>query len=75
MPSEVKQKIMEKLNRAQKCSILGHQNLESRGARPPPPGSASEMNNSSLKMKTDNDYCVPKKVPLIYDRKAVINEI
>ena len=34
------------------------------------------MNNSSLKMKTDNDYCVPKKkVRLIYDKKAVINEI
>ena len=34
-------KIMEKLNRAQKCSILGPQNLGSRGAGPPvPPGSA-----------------------------------
>ena len=44
MPSEVRQKeIMEKLNRAQKCSILGPQNLGSRGGRapgPPPPGSA-----------------------------------
>ena len=28
-------KIMEKLNRAQKCSILGPQNLGSRGARAP----------------------------------------
>ena len=26
-------------------------------------------------MKTDNDYCVPKKVRLIYDKKAVINVI
>ena len=37
-----KKKIMEKLNRAQKCSILGPQNLGSGGARAPgaPPGSA-----------------------------------
>ena len=43
MPSEARQKkIMEKLNRAQKCSILGPQNLGSGGARAPgaPPGSA-----------------------------------
>ena len=43
MPSEARQKkIMEKLNRAQKCSVLGPQNLGSRGARAPgpPPGSA-----------------------------------
>ena len=35
---------MEKLNRAQKCSILGPQNLGSGGARAPgpPPGSAPE---------------------------------
>ena len=31
---------MEKLNRAQKCSILGPQNLGSRGGPRPPPGSA-----------------------------------
>ena len=39
MPSEARQKkIMEKLNRAQKCSILGPQNLGSRGgARAPGP--------------------------------------
>ena len=38
MPSEARQKKnMEKLNRAQKCSILGPQNLGSRGG---PPGSA-----------------------------------
>ena len=37
MPSKVRQKkIMEKLNRAQKCSILGPQNLGSRGGGPPP---------------------------------------
>ena len=45
MPSEARQKkIMEKLNRAQKCSILGPQNLGSGGARAPgaPPGSAPE---------------------------------
>ena len=44
MLSEARQKkIMEKLNRAQKCSILGPQNLGSMGgAGPPgpPPGSA-----------------------------------
>ena len=46
MPSEARQKkIMEKLNRAQKCSILGPQNLGSGGARAPgpPPGSAPEV--------------------------------
>ena len=36
MLSEARQKkIMEKLNRAQKCSILGPQNLGSGGARAP----------------------------------------
>ena len=36
MPSEVRQKkIMEKLNRVQKCSILGPQNLGSRGGPSP----------------------------------------
>ena len=42
MPSEARpKKIMEKLNRAQKCSILGPQNLGSGGARAgAPPGSA-----------------------------------
>ena len=35
MLSEARQKnIMEKLNRAQKCSILGSENLGSRGAGP-----------------------------------------
>ena len=38
MPSEARQKkIMEKLNRAQKCSILGPQNLGS-GGGPGPQG-------------------------------------
>ena len=37
MPSEARQKkIMEKLNRAQKCSILEPQNLGSRGGAGPP---------------------------------------
>ena len=41
MPSEARQKkIVEKLNRAQKCSILGPQNLGSGGGPGPPPGSA-----------------------------------
>ena len=36
MPSEARpKKIMEKLNRAPKCSILGPQNLGSGGARAP----------------------------------------
>ena len=45
MPSEARQKkIIEKLNRAQKCSILGPQNLGSRGGLGPraPPGSAPD---------------------------------
>ena len=38
MSSKVKpKKIMEKLNRAQKCLILGPQNLGSRGALAPTP--------------------------------------
>ena len=42
LSEERQKKIMEKLNRAQKCSILGPQNLGSGGARAPgaPPGSA-----------------------------------
>ena len=46
MPSEARpKKIREKLNRAQKCSILGPQNLGSRGGPGPwgPPGSAPEF--------------------------------
>ena len=39
MPSEARQKkIMEKLNRAQKCSILGPQNLGSGGGARAPRG-------------------------------------
>ena len=51
MPSEARQKkIMEKLNRAQKCSILGPQNLGSGGPGPPgpPPGSAPDGNIRTL---------------------------
>ena len=55
MPSEARQKkIMEKLNRAQKCSILGPQNLGSRGnpgPRGPLPGSApviSELHRENV---------------------------
>ena len=37
MPSEARQKkIMDKLNRARKCSILGPQNLGSGGGAPDP---------------------------------------
>ena len=55
MPSEARQKkIMEKLNRAQKCSILGPQNLGSRGGPGPgpPPGSAPVL---SVLIKTKQD--------------------
>ena len=51
MPSEARQKkIMKKLNRAQKCSILGPQNLGSRGGPGPqgPPGSAPDTTLSDL---------------------------
>ena len=51
MPSEARQKkIVEKLNRAQKCSILGPQNLGSGGGpgpRGPPPGSAPVTDSES----------------------------
>ena len=42
-----RKKIVEKLNRAQKCSILGPQNLGSRGGPDPrgPPGSAPGCRN------------------------------
>ena len=52
MPSEARQKkIMEKLNRAAKCSILGPQNLGSGGGPGPPgppPGSAAAAYISSF---------------------------
>ena len=58
MLSEVRQKkIMEKLNRAQKCSILGPQNLRSRGgARAPgaPPGSAPVSSNDNSCVRTNS---------------------
>ena len=48
---------MEKLNRAQKCSILGPQNLGSRGGPgprgPPPPGSAPAVNANHFRIATD----------------------
>ena len=56
MSSEVRQKkIMEKLNRARKCSILGPQNLGSGGARAPgaPPDPHLFQNRSSW---GTNDY-------------------
>ena len=55
MPSEARQKkIMEKLNRAQKCSILGPQNLGSGGGPGPrgPPGSAPELASYRRKCST-----------------------
>ena len=53
MPSEARQiKIMEKLNRAQKCSILGPQNLGSRGG--PDPGSAPGISALGFKARVDS---------------------
>ena len=61
MPSEVRQKkIMEKLNRAPKCSNLGPQNLGSRGDPGPrgPPGSAPATamypSHNSIRFKRGN---------------------
>ena len=62
---------MEKLNRAQKCPILGPQNLGSRGARVPPPGSAPEnhfariRNNKSIIIttKTANQFAANESFP------------
>ena len=56
---------MEKLNRAQKSSILGPQNLGSRGGpgpRPPPPGSASgtHAHNYSYTFNTVRCISPPK---------------
>ena len=57
MPSEARQKkIVEKLNRAQKCSILGPQNLGSGGGpgpRPPPLDP-----HLSILVCTVFDYCL-----------------
>ena len=53
MLSEARQKkIMEKLNRAQKCSILGPQNLGS-GAPAPPPGSAPAVRMGVVTVRCD----------------------
>ena len=60
MPSEARQKkIMEKLNRAQKCSILGPQNLGSRGGPGPgaPPASAPEMVVYEILFSTIRIFC------------------
>ena len=67
MPSEVRQKkIMEKLNRAQKCSILGPQNLGSVGARAPgPPGSAPVIHVYLMYMQVDGVQ--NKQVFLLYE--------
>ena len=51
MPSEARQKkIMEKLNRAQKCSILGPQNLGSGGARGIRTWDSTNMNCTTVGM-------------------------
>ena len=57
-----KKKIMEKLNRAQKCSILGPQNLGSVGAGPPaPPGSAPVNADATFHTNMKTDYLWLKK--------------
>ena len=64
MPSEARQKkIREKLNRAQKCSILGPQNQGSGGAPAPgaPPGSAPELDllqNDASKILISHHCCI-----------------
>ena len=51
MPSEARQKkIMEKLNRAQKCSILGPQNLGS-GGGPGPRGPPLDPHLTFIKFR------------------------
>ena len=57
-------KIMEKLNRAQKCSILGPQNLGSGGARAPgaPPESAPEVILMMLPMLSPLTVCTNLKL-------------
>ena len=58
MPSEARQKkIVEKLNRAQKCSILGPQNLGSGGGPGPPgppPGSAPGKSRTTTSQIVSN---------------------
>ena len=59
-----KKKIMEKLNRAQKCSILGPQNLGSRGGpgpRAPPPGSAPGAYREKLEKVLQIQTCYSEK--------------
>ena len=53
MLSEARQKNMEKLNRAKKCSIFGPQNLGSRGPPPGPPGSPPEKWSEWLLKETN----------------------
>ena len=70
MPSEARQKkIMEKLNRAQKCSIFRPQNLGSRGTQAPgaPLGSAPALLPEN---KQSND----KMFPPSGDRTQVSHE-
>ena len=60
MPSEARQKkIMEKINRAQKCSILGAQNPGSGGAQAP--GAPLDPHlGVGAKMSTDTVYSANK---------------
>ena len=64
MPSEARQKkIMEKLNRAQKCSILGPQNLGSRGGPDPRPPPRSEPGSCRrLPLTANGHFCVPQEL-------------
>ena len=63
MPSEARQKkIMEKLNRAQKCSILGPQNLGS-GGGPGPPGPPLDPHLISILQQEQRWQFQKKKAP------------
>ena len=70
MPSEARQKkIMEKLNRAQKCSILGPQNLGSRGGPGPraPPRIRSHGSHFCV-----NNICFGKILNILGQKPALI---
>ena len=77
MPSEARQKkIMEKLNRVQKCSILGPQNLGSGGARAPgaPPGSApahGEMREEWQQTPCWFEYCTGGYIVFVAQKQPV----
>ena len=72
---------MDKLNRAQKCSILGSQNLGSRGGRAPgPPGSATDLGLcvlTTLEYPPSQQECVKTNrcIPEGYRPVGTLNQI